>query len=988
MQTGFTSTLNINLIRFIKSMFKTELKRAIAAGSVLLAMSISTNAQAVYDNVAGTFSWPVGNETFAAPSENLSDALVESYVKVGTDLTVITREYSFPEKDVKLMSYKPTTSNPGCVTDDMIEYKIKLKKGLTFTPTSVVFDAVKVGTDNAYFSWSYAVDGTPGDTIHYDDPKNQIRRNNNVNENAPLTHDEAINAEGQSGREFALRFYISSVANNKEMCIGGIKINGVVSGTEEVRLFKDFAIDFTSDPYTVTLPEDGVLPEGVTVEGTWHDAQHGYNTTTVTVPVDGPVRISLGLCQYGNGVATVKDTEGNLLTEINCGGACNGAAEWVYNSEDPTTLTITSASYIPFMSVAACELLPMINVSYYDTTGALLGTQTVQGGTPFELDFTEADVTVPEGQAFRGWFFSDQQTAAKFKEGSSLQDNTKLYARATNIEVPTSTSRFIYDLTKTYFYLEDHEAIEIDGKYYNNHGWLVDKGGAIKVNVAGKCYVTIGNCLYSAESTATVTDESGKTVAEFPVKAEADGAEYTFQYDGPAGWLTITFPEGSYTHSVAVWNVVDFVEYDETTGYFQIPASDVSSFLLALKSAAGIEGAKIFLPNGLYDMGETVLTGVSGKNISIIGESMEGTIIQNAPAKENEGISVTATLLNTSTDLYLQDLTVKNAMSFDGSTGRAVTIQDKGNRTICKNVNLHSYQDTYYSNNNSSYFYFEGGEIHGVTDYVCGGGDVYFNKVKFINEPIKDEVTMAAPNGAKNFGYVLNNCTIETISKRFNFGRSWGHFSGLTLLNTVINQPDKLIATRFITGGMNCAADSFKEYNSLDTLGNVITPDSNYLKFTHSTGDKEYETVLTAEEAAGYAIDKVFPDWDAAGIAAQKIATNVALKDGMLTWDAVEGSEAYAVVKDGAIVAIVTEPTYVVDDKDANWRVRAANGRGGFGPAIHADGSGVAGINAEEIVDVKYFNTQGLRVDESYRGVVVKVATTASGKTITSKIEK
>ncbi|MDE6692166.1 MAG: hypothetical protein K2K05_02165, partial [Muribaculaceae bacterium] len=684
-------------------------------------------------------------------------------------------------------------------------------------------------------------------------------------------------------------------------------------------------------------------------------AQHGYNTTTVTMNVAGPARTKLGLCQYGNGVATVKAGE-TLLAEIPCGGACNGAAEWVYNSEEPATLTVTSASYIPFMSVEACELLPMVDVSYYDTTGALLGVQTVQGGSPFDFAYTVDDVTVPEGYAFRGWFFSDQQTAAKIKEGASVQENTKLYARATKIEVPTGTSRFIWDLTKTYFYIEDHEAIEIDGKYYNNHGWLVDKGGAIKVNVAGKCYVTIGNCLYSAESTATVTNEAGEVVAEIPVKADADGAEYTFKYDGPAGWLTITYPEGSYTHSVAVWNVVDFVEYNEATGYYQIPAGDVSSFLIALKSAAGQDGAKIFLPNGLYDLGETVLTNVSGKNISIIGESMEGTIIQNAPAKENEGIGVTATLFNTSSDLYIQDLTIKNAMPFDGSTGRAVTIQDKGNRTICKNVNLHSYQDTYYSNNNNAYFYFEGGEIHGVTDYICGGGDVYYNGVTFINEPIKDEATMAAPNGALKYGYVLNNCTIETTSKRFNYGRSWGSYSGLALINTTINQPDKLIATRFITGGMNCAADKFVEYNTMDAEGNVISPESNVLKFTHSTGDKEYETILTADEAAEYSIEKVFPDWRAEEIAAQKKTDNIEIAAGQLNWNAVEDAFAYAIVKDGAIVDIVATPGYTVDTEDAVWGVRTANARGGFGEAVYAITSGINDINNEETVDVKYYN--------------------------------
>lgn len=968
-------------------MFKSTLRR-LYAGAAILTMGLAANAQATYDNVAGTFSWLHGNETFATATDNVADALSESKSKAGTDLTVTgPTDYSnnIPEAEVAIMTYQPTTSNAGCEPGDMIEYRIKLKKGLTFTPTSVAFDAVKEGTDNAYFSWSYVIGGVESDFFHYDDPKNQIRRNNNANPSAPLTHNEEINAT-EGDREFALRFYISQTANNKKMSIGNIKINGIVNGTEIPRAFKNFAIDFTSDPYTVTVPSDGVLPEGVTVNGTWHDSQHGYNTTTITMDVDGPVRIKLGLCQYGNGMATVKAGD-ELLAEIPCGGACNGAAEWVYNSEEPATLTVTSASYIPFMSAEACELLPMVDVSYYNTDGKLLGVQTVQGGAPFEFAYTVDDVTVPEGQAFRGWFYSDQQTALKHAEGTPVQEDTKLYARATKVEVPTGTSRFIYDLTKTYFYIEDHEAIEIDGKYYNNHGWLVDRGGAIKVNVAGKCYVTIGNCLYSnGDANATVTNEAGDVIAEIPVKADSDGAEYTFQYDGPAGWLSITYPNGAYTHSVAVWNVVDFVEYDETSGYYQIPAGDVSSFLIALKAASGQDGAKIFLPNGLYDLGETVLTNVSGTNISIIGESTEGTIIQNAPAKENEGIGVTATLFNTSSDLYIQDLTIRNAMPFDGSTGRAVTLQDKGQRTICKNVSLQSYQDTYYSNN-SSYFYFEGGDIHGVTDYICGGGDVYYNGVTFINEDIKDEATMAAPNGAIKFGYVLNNCTIETLSKRFNYGRSWGAYSGLALLNTTINQPEKLIATRFLTGGMNCAADRFVEYNTMDADGNVISPESNVLEFTHSTGNKKYETILTAEEAAEYAIENVFPDWRAEQIAAQKETAQVTLEGNTLTWEPVEESEAYAVVKDGAIVAITTATSYTVDGTESVWAVRAANARGGFGKAIGST-TGIADATAEEAVDVKYYNMQGIRVGADYRGVVVKVTTTASGKVIADKIVK
>ncbi len=748
----------------------------------------------------------------------------------------------------------------------------------------------------------------------------------------------------------------------------GITVNPYIA---KERHFTDFKIDFTTDPYTVVTPADGVLPEGVTVDGTFHDSQHGYNSSTVTVPVDGAVKITFGNCSYNGTGATIKIGD-QVLATLPCNADCDGTTSWVYNSNDDAVLTIVTPSYCPSLSVEACDFLPDVKVSYFNTDGKLIGDEMVPGGSLLAYKYGVADVTVPDGSAFRGWFASSKSTAEKVAEGTSLQSDTELYARATKIEVPTSTSRFVYDFTKPYFYVEDHEAIEIDGKYYNNHGWLISKGGTIKVNVADKSYISVACCQFSGESTAVVTDEAGQKVGEFPIKAESDGEEQTIQYDGQAGWLTITFPEGAYIHGVTIANVVDFVAYDEASGYYEIPAGDVASFLLALKAAASQDGAKIFLPNGVYDLGTTTLTSISGNNISIIGESMEGTVITNCPPVDAEGISVTATLLNRSENLYLQDLTIRNAMPFDGKAfaGRAVTIQDKGKNTICKNVSLESYQDTYYSNNASAYFYFEDGEIHGVTDYVCGGGDVYFNRVKFVNESVKN-ATIAAPNGAKKYGYVMNDCTIETLCSQFNFGRSWGSFSGLAWLNTTINQPSKLASSRFTVAGMNCAADKFVEYNTMDATGKCISPASNVINFTHSSGDKKYETILSADQAAEYAIENVFPDWNpleataqASYVQGENLAGNVYLVDGKI----------YAGVLPRA----------------AALKVRKANPRGGFGPLVEVSVSAIDQIAADSdnVISTQCFNLQGLPVSNPSNGVFIEVKTLGNGEKIAQKVVK
>ena len=70
----------------------------------------------------------------------------------------------------------------------------------------------------------------------------------------------------------------------------------------------------------------------------------------------------------------------------------------------------------------------------------------------------------------------------------------------------------------------------------------------------------------------------------------------------------------------------------------------------------------ILIPNGFYDLDKTVLTRITGHNIALIGESMEGTIIQNKPDVKNEGISKTAIFQNRGTNNFFQDITLKNAL--------------------------------------------------------------------------------------------------------------------------------------------------------------------------------------------------------------------------------------------------------------------------------------------------------------------------------------
>ena len=551
----------------------------------------------------------------------------------------------------------------------------------------------------------------------------------------------------------------------------------------------------------------------------------------------------------------------------------------------PVTLGATTLNYI-----ATFVQKPDFTLTYYNTDGTAMGTQEVEKDAAigaFAYDFSTA--TAAEGKKVRGWFAA-ADGGRKFTTADVITANTALYAVQTPIEVQSPNERYTFALNDQYFYAEDHEAFEPvgSGKFHDaTHGWAFANGDKVNLLVGGNANIVLYLCNYSSETAITLTNAAEAEVAKIEnAKVTTDGAVQTLSYTGEAGIVTLNFSGTCYVHKLVIANQAEpLYTYDAETKTYSVVAGKTAGLLGALDMANGSGNATIYLPNGTYDLGNECLTTISGQNITIKGESQEGVIIQNLP--KAEGIGVTATLLNTSNYLTLEKLTLKNAYPYydpntgkaAASAGRAVCLQDKGNYTVCRNVTMLSYQDTYYSNNTNGQFYFKDCEIHGLVDFVCGGGDVFFENTTFYLESREategvGDVTIAAPNGAKEFGYVMDSCVVDCHSKTFNWGRSWGSFSGLVWMNTTLKQPSAIVPSRFTAAGMNSAADGFYEYNTLDEAGNTISPASNIIKFTHSSGNKEYETILTAEQAAGYAKDKVFAD------APDEFKDRVGLNDG------------------------------------------------------------------------------------------------------------
>ena len=926
-----------------------------------------------YTDVAASIKWADGTAN-AVVTSDAADGIKENNRKVGTALTEGSRSNFAANPGEAMATFNPATSKPGTDASAMIEYSVKMKKGVTFTLTSVEYDAIKQGTDGASYHWSYTVDGVEATPEAVS--QNDLLRDNNTTGSPALHHTHEITAA--AGQTVSLRFYVSGFNSGKLFCLSDVQINGTINGEEEVRSFTDFKLDFRSEPYTVVSPE--ALPSNVSLANlNYKDAQHGLQGGTITVNVDGPVKFTLGGCQYGNNIAVQKDGV-NLTTINNKVGCDNSGVEggytkfvtWTYNVEEAATLSFTVNGYLPYFFAEACDFVPQVEVRYYDTDGkTLIGEpQIVEGGSALTFAYGVEDVTVDGGKAFRGWFNASTPTATKVAEGTPLTEDLSLYAKATEYEIAETGKIFTYDLTKNYFYMEDHELISTQGGKYHNaqHGWVFGNGNTLSIEVAGNALLSVGVCTYSNTGTTLVKNATDSVIGQLDVvKNETpDGSEQTIHYNGEATVLTFHFTGTTYIHSIKVYNVNSIPTKNEA-GYFMIAPDDAAGFLLALTSAA--DGDKIFLPNGTYDLGEAVLTPISKNNLSIIGQSMESTIIKNAPDFHNEGIGTTATFLITATNTYFQDLTIQNALDYFGAInaglggGRAVCLQDKGTKTICKNVRLLSNQDTYYSNKIGAVKYFETCDIHGTVDFICGDGSVYFHGTSLVCEQRNpngggaDAVT-ASNADASDKGYVFNYCTvtyaenIEGALPVVSLGRSWNNAPKTVFLNTFLdNSNGELIMTkdasqqkdkvaRWTLGAMNALPTLFGEYNSVDSEGNVISPASNDVTFVLGESEKQMETILTAEQAATYTIDYTLGDWSetAQADATQAMADESNIDpEGIYLIEYLEGG--YAIVKGTDF----TEREFV---PQGDHTLRKANVRGGFGETADGETTGMENSQA------------------------------------------
>ena len=669
--------------------------------------------------------------------------------------------------------------------------------------------------------------------------------------------------------------------------------------------------------------------------------------------------------------------------------------------DDQCTVTIpVTAGEKTVNYVATFVRKPFMTLTYLAVGGKELGTQEVEKDAKIgEFKFNPKDLTsTREDYAVRGWFKQDR-VGEKWTTESVVTENITLYAVETEIEVASTSRKYEFDLTDKNFDAADHEAFnpEGNGKWHDGtHGWDFKNGDKINLLVGPKATIFVTTCKYPENGTTKIVASNN---VEIDAVNATDGTTKTIDYEGEAGTLTLTISGGqAYIHKIRIVNTAE-TNYDIKGQWIYVKEGDASSFLDALDAANGMSGTDrvyVYLPNGTYDLGTKTLTEISRNNISIIGESMKDVIIKNRPIKES--INNTATLLNKATNTYLQDLTIDCIAPWksgddQANAERGVCFQDQGNQTVMKKVYLKGLQDTYYSNSNSGTYYFEDCKIEGSVDYVCGNGDVYFNRTTFYTVNKSTGAAggvIAAPNAKKSFGYIFNECTLDGMTNedgKYRLGRPWASGTIVRMLDTkMLIKPTAVGWDEWSTDvAKQNSVEQFGEYNSVNANGTAIDLSQRKTSFKGVANNP----VITKDEAANYRPEAIFTGaWKPFTTSEQKEVEegSAKLENGVITWKAVEGVTSYAIFKNDELLAIVEGTSYTLEQPATSrgsepttavdvYTIRAINAMGGMGePVVIIDSSATAinGINATENNNEKViYNLQGVRVNTAQKGVYI-----------------
>jgi pectinesterase len=268
----------------------------------------------------------------------------------------------------------------------------------------------------------------------------------------------------------------------------------------------------------------------------------------------------------------------------------------------------------------------------------------------------------------------------------------------------------------------------------------------------------------------------------------------------------------------------------------------------------------ILIKNGIYH--EKLVIPSWKKNISLVGESKENTIITNDdysgkdfPNHDFTGNAkystyTSYTVLMQGNDCSAENLTIRNTA---GRVGQAVALMIEADRCAVKNCVILGNQDTLYLAKDGRN-YFQDCYIEGTTDFIFGEATVVFEKCT-IKSLQNSYITAASTTKEQAYGFVFFNCKLiaaDGIDKVY-LGRPWRPFAKTVFIKTEMNAQIKPEGW-----------DPWK--------GDAMFPDKEktvyYAEYQNSgsgstiSGRVKWAHQLKSAEAKKYTLKNIFRDWN------------------------------------------------------------------------------------------------------------------------------
>ncbi|MEK4286699.1 pectinesterase family protein [Paenibacillus sp. FSL P4-0502] len=254
----------------------------------------------------------------------------------------------------------------------------------------------------------------------------------------------------------------------------------------------------------------------------------------------------------------------------------------------------------------------------------------------------------------------------------------------------------------------------------------------------------------------------------------------------------------------------------------------------------------IKVKNGTYK--EKVLVPSSKMNISIIGESREGTVLINGDSAKTTGsdgkemgTSGSYTLKVAATDFTLENMTVENSAGRDA--GQAVALYAEGDRGVYRNVKLLGYQDTLFADKGRAYFV--DSHIEGTVDFIFGNSAAVFENNVIQSAGAGYVTAPSTATGKPGYVFINNRLTASegVAAGTVDLGRPWREYGSSTFINTEM--------------GAHIRATGWHEWYEGRSKTARFSEFLSYGEGANAASRYSWSKQITAEEAAAYTIEAV-----------------------------------------------------------------------------------------------------------------------------------